>query len=243
LQRRLIFFARRYESSQPGFIIGSSYSEGEGLAMSDELKGHVLEIVSIATECPDHLQALCFELLLRDYLEGRRRPVPAEVKQQESEQPPPVRELPVVPDLATNETNTGQQDLKAGDLHVKARKFLEKYSISLDHLNQLFYKENGTIKPLYEDLKTTRMAESQIRAALLQALLSGVTSGEFVAEGEAVRAEVQQRKAYDATNFAKNFRTSANLFEGFESYDKGTPLRLSEDGRKELAELIKELAR
>lgn len=44
-------------------------------------------------------------------------------------------------------------------------------------------------------------------------------------------------------NFAANFKNNASLFEGFESYAKANPLRLSEDGRKELAELIKELAR
>jgi hypothetical protein len=126
---------------------------------------------------------------------------------------------------------------------VKVRKFMERHSITLDHLNQLFYKDGGEIKPLYEDLKTTRMAESQIRAALLHALLSAMKSGEFVADGEAVRAEVQQRKAYDKANFAANFKNNASLFEGFESYVKANPIRLSEDGRKELAELIKELAR
>jgi hypothetical protein len=209
--------------------------------MADDLKERVLEIVSIAKECPENLQPLCFELLLRDYLEGRQRP-PAAPPSPPS--PPPQAEQPLVQDsIAAGETNTGQQDLKAGDLHVKVRKFMERHTITLDHLNQLFYKDGGEIKPLYEDLKTTRMAESQIRAALLHALLSAMKTGEFVAEGEAVRAEVQQRKAYDKANFAANFKNNASLFEGFESYVKANPLRLSEDGRKELAELIKELAR
>jgi len=214
--------------------------------MPDDLKDRVLEIVSIAKECPDNLQPLCFELLLRDYLASRQ------ARSAPPGPPPPTREAmaPAEPDFPsddqfrpTGETATGQQDLKAGDLHVKVRKFMERHSITLDHLNQLFFKENGEIKPLYEDLKTTRMAESQIRAALLLALLSAMKTGEFAADGEAVRSEVQQRKAYDKTNFAKNFKNSANLFEGFESYEKEAPLRLSEDGRKELAELIKELAR
>jgi hypothetical protein len=210
--------------------------------MSDDLKERVLEIVSIVKDCPERLQPLCFELLLRDYLEGRRRPAAAQTAPtpatQEEQRQPAAQDV-----IAAGETSTGQQDLKAGDLHVKARKFMERHSITLDHLNQLFYKEDGDIKPLYEDLKTTRMAESQVRAALLHALLAGMRNGEFIADGEAVRAEVQERKAYDKTNFAKNFKNSANLFEGFETYEKETPLRLSEDGRKELAELIKELAR
>lgn len=209
--------------------------------MADDLKERVLEIVSIVKECPENLQPLCFELLLRDYLEGRQRPP---IAPPSPASPPPPAEQPQAQDsIAAGETSTGQQDLKAGDLHVKVRKFMERHSITLDHLNQLFYKDGGEIKPLYEDLKTTRMAESQIRAALLHALLSAMRSGEFVADGEAVRAEVQQRKAYDKANFAANFKNNTTLFEGFESYVKANPLRLSEDGRKELAELIKELAR
>ncbi len=210
--------------------------------MPDDLKDRVLEIVSIAKECPDNLQPLCFELLLRDYLENRQRP-PAEPAQPATPREKPAEELEFPGDekfRAAGEAATGQQDLKAGDLHVKARRFMERYSISLDHLNQLFYKDNGEIKPLYEDLKTTRMAEEQIRSALLHALLSAMTTGEFVADGEAVRTDVQQRKAYDKANFAANFKNNASLFDGVE---KGEPLRLSEDGRKELAELIKELAR
>jgi hypothetical protein len=211
--------------------------------MADELKERILEIVSIAKECPDHLQPLCFELLLRDYLEGRRRPPAPPATPTAPPLPPAPAEQPASDSLAAGETTTGQQDLKAGDLHVKARRFMERYSITLDHLNQLFYKEGDDIKPLYEDLKTTRMAEGQIRITLLHALLAVMSTGEFVADGEAVRAEVQQRKSYDRPNFATNFKNSATLFESFEAYAKGTALRLSEDGRKELAELIKELAR
>lgn len=132
--------------------------------MPDDLKERVLEIVSIAKECPDNLQPLCFELLLRDYLENRQRPPVAPAQQATPPEKPPTEEPEFPSDdkfRPAGETATGQQDLKAGDLHVKVRKFMERHSITLDHLNQLFYKDGGEIKPLYEDLKTTRMAESQ----------------------------------------------------------------------------------
>lgn len=207
--------------------------------MSDDLKERVLEIVSIAKECPEHLQPLCFELLLRDYLKIRQTQQPPERDRSDREQ---LKRDDAEPIPQDEQPTLEQQDLKAGDLHMKARKFLQKYSLSMDVLNELFYKEGEEIKPLYEDLKTTRMAEGQIRITLLQTLMAGMKTGEFIADGEAVRTESQVRKCYDKTNFAKNFKNSANLFDGFESYEKTTPLRLSEDGRKELAELIKELA-
>lgn len=212
--------------------------------MPDDLKDRVLEIVSIAKECPENLQTLCFELLLRDYLEGKQRPAeaPAPVPSAATLSAQPPRD-PVPNPHPVDSPSSGQQDLRTVDLHIKARKFTEKFGITLDQLNSLFYKDNGDIKSLYEDLKTTRMAEGQIRVTLLHALLAGIRTGEFVADGEAVRAEVQQRKSYDSTNFTKNFKNSSNLFDGFESYEKGAQLRLSDDGKKELAELIKELAR
>src|SRR5262245_21301183 len=117
--------------------------------MPDDLKERVLEIVSIVKECPDALQPLCFELLLRDYLVSRRipaaPPAPAPTPDATSDQPSP-------------RAAAGQQDLRMADLHMKARKFTEKHAITLNQLNSLFYKENGEITPLYDDLKTTRMA-------------------------------------------------------------------------------------
>ena len=49
--------------------------------MPDELKDRVLEIVPIVKECPENLQPLCFELLLREYLESKRRPAASETPQ------------------------------------------------------------------------------------------------------------------------------------------------------------------
>lgn len=212
--------------------------------MPDDMKDRILEIVAIAKECPDKLQPLCFELLLRDYLETRQQPRSATAAQgTQAAATTPAPSGKGTADSSPADASMGQQDLKMADLHMKARKFTEKHAITLDQLNSLFYNDDGDLKPLYEDLKTTRMAEGQIRVALLHALLAGIKTGEFVADGEVVRAEVQQRKSYDKANFAANFKNNAVLFDGFESYVKGNPLRLSEDGRKELAELIKELAR
>jgi hypothetical protein len=206
--------------------------------VADDLKTRVLELAEIARACPENLQEKCFELLLQDLLReqsGRARP-PAEAVQAGD----PAEEL--AEENPTEGQGAPQGDLGTGDVHVKVRRFLEKYNLDLNDLNQIFYKQGAEILPLYEDLRTTRMAESQIRIALLLALRTAIATGDFEFDGEAVRSETQARKSYDQGNFTSNFKASKSLFDGFEKYEKKSPVvKLSEDGRRELAELIREL--
>jgi hypothetical protein len=124
---------------------------------------------------------------------------------------------------------------------VKVRHFLKKYNLTLAEVNNLFYKENDQILPLYDDLRTTRLAENQVRITLLLALHQAIQTGEFECEVEAVRTECNDRKCYDRNNFGNNFTNNAGLFD-FTKYTKATTkIRLSEEGKKELAELIREL--
>jgi len=206
--------------------------------MSD-LRDKVKELAEIAALVPENLQATCFEILLRDYLaslSGSSAPA----TNQKAAAPLPLAETEGS-DNGLEEAAKTQADITLADLHMKARKFLDKYGVSISEVNNLFYKEGTAIKPLYEDLKTTRMAESQIRITLLQALLSVLSDGDFTAQVDSVRAECRDRKALDANNFAANYKNNGSLFD-FDKYDKDTKsLRLSENGRKELAQLIKEL--
>jgi hypothetical protein len=215
--------------------------------LPDELKADVLELAAIAKECPEGLREKCFDLLLTHYLKrlemgaadapGGKASVPAApVEKTESNskpkdgEPKPQNEAP------------SPQDITAADIHIKARKFLEKYGRSLADLNQVFYKEGGSLRPLYEDLKTTKTAESQLRIALLQALICGLTTGDFQFDGEEVRKECQTRKCYDVANFSANFKNNSNLFDGFEKYDKqASIIKLSDAGREQLAKVISEL--
>jgi len=211
--------------------------------LPQDLKTNVLEIAEIAKACPDNLQAKCFELLLSRYLEGL--PTPATPPKVKEKTPPDDAQQ----ELSQQSEGTGngggggtEQDLTSADLHVKTRKFLEKYGRTITDLNQLFYKENNELKPLYEDLKTTKITESQIRIALLAALKEGIGTGEFVFDGEAVRTECQVRKCYDKANFAAIFKRNAGLFDAFDSYDPDSPkIRLSESGKELLSGLIVEL--
>lgn len=205
--------------------------------MASELESKILEFAELAQKCPERFQEKCFEVLLQQYLSGQTKP---SQRQQADQVADPDAEQ--VGDVETDVTSDGQEDIAAGDLHVKARRFLERSGISLEELNQIFYKEGSELLPLYDDLGTTRLAESQTRIALLQALRAGLPSGEFAFDGEEVRAEAQLRKCYDAGNFATNFKNNAALFDGFTKYDRKHPsIRLSERGRGELAQLIREL--
>jgi hypothetical protein len=214
--------------------------------IDESLKQDVLELAGIAKACPDNLQEKCFEIILTDYL-GRL--VQANAVQKRGERPASPeatgeekQDQPVDPEVLDSGAPQSESDLIMKDLHIKAKRFLEKYSLTLADLNQILYKEGDELRPLYEDLKTNKGAESQIRIGLLQALISGIKSGDFEFSGETVRKECQERKCYDGGNFSTNFKNNAALFDGFEKYDSKKPIiRLSDDGRQALAKAIGEL--
>lgn len=118
---------------------------------------------------------------------------------------------------------------------------MEKYNVTIGEINNLYYKEGGNILPLFEDLKTTRTAESQIRIALLRCLKNALPSGEFESEIEAIREEANDRKCYDGSNWSNNFKNNAALFD-FKTFSRGIKsIKLSEKGKEELSAVVKEL--
>lgn len=206
--------------------------------MSEKLKQKIEEFVALTKDCPENLQEKCFELLLSDYLQQLRPKVPDVTQIPKNPKPTSDGNLGQGDDKKTPQ----QEDISETDLHVKARQFLKKASLTVDHINQLFYKEDDNFLPLYDDLKTTKAAESQIRVALLHALLSGMHTGDFEFNGESVRNEVQIRKCFDQPNFATIFKKNSDLFDGFTNYSKTSPtIKLSAEGKARLAEVIKEL--
>jgi hypothetical protein len=205
----------------------------------------VRELIALAKECPDNLQEKCLEMLLDDFLKKSSGGFKSPTKPVATPTPVvAIEETAETPALSgeESETSPGQRDLLMTDLHLKARKFLGQYSLTLDDINQLLFVEDGEIKTLYDDLKSTKASETQIRIGLLQALRTGITDGEFQFNGEDVRTECQERKAYDKNNFSANFKNSAALFVGFDKYDKNSPvLKLTDTGKQRLAETIKEM--
>lgn len=206
--------------------------------MSDKLKHKIMEFVALAKECPENLQEKCFELLLADYLQQLRPQVAGTGEDIIPTKPPGSERKNEDEDKKPRQ----QEDILDTDLHVKARQFLKKSGLTLEHINQLFYKEEGNFLPLYDDLKTTKASESQVRIALLHSLLKGMHTGDFQFNGESVREEAQVRKCYDESNFTAHFKNNKELFEGFSKYSKTNPIiRLSADGKTKLTEVIKDL--
>jgi hypothetical protein len=206
--------------------------------MPEKLKQKILEFVDIAKECPEALQTKCFELLLADYLEQSRRKVAGGADEPKAKNSKEGGDK----DESITIKQPQQQDIAETDLHVKARQFLKKSGLTVDNINQMFYKEGDNFLPLYDDLKTTKGSESQIRIALLHSLVKGMHTGDFEFDGEAVREEAQVRKCYDATNFTANFNNNNELFESFSKYNKAnSTVKLSTEGKTRLAQLIKDL--
>ena len=196
--------------------------------MNENLKEQISEIIAMAETCPEPYKVECFKILLLHQLRGNIHQQ-SETDQGNSSESEDTKEKE-------------QREIKDSDLHYKFKKFMKDYGIDIEKINQLFYFENGSFLGIYDDLKTFKTSEIQIRTALLQAMIQAMNCGDFEFDGESVRAECQKRKAYDK-NFTANFKNNASFFEGFVSYERGTTVKLSENGKKELTKVIEELSK
>lgn len=206
-----------------------------------DMKKDVLEIAGIAKECPENLQAICFELLLKNYIDGSFKKPESKEKGIEVKPLDPKATEKADTKIPGESDVDGSVEILKSHLHVKTLRFMEKHAVTIKEMNNLFYREKDEILPLYEELKTTRTAESQVRIALLQSLRNALASGEFETPVESVRKECSDRKCYDKNNFSANFTNNSSLF-GFDKYEKSMEtIKLSDKGREELGALIKEL--
>ncbi len=195
------------------------------------LKDKILEFVELAKQCPEKLQETCFRVLLENHLSGQKSDLPE--KKKDAVGASPTKKL--------EEATQQQGDIKPSDIHVKVKRFMEKNTVSLEDLNLVFYKEGESFLPLYDSLGETKTSESQIRVALLRALRSALTNGEFEATLEDVKSECQQRKCFDGNNWRNNFVNNKRLFD-FGKFAKDIKaVKLSDEGKEELAEVVKQL--
>lgn len=220
------------------------------------LKEEVKEIVEIVALVPEEHRAMCFEMLLKDALSTRHassKPVPHPATHPSTSEAKPAKSPTPVTDTGnvTNDqispaagiqpkVNEGS-DIVMADLHMKTKKFMSSNNLTLEHINNVFYKEGDKFELLITDFGATNMTEGQIRIASMQALHHALTDGDFTTTVEAVREECKMRKCYDGPNFARNFRVNAETFDFGEWSKEVTELRLSEAGKNTLAEVVKNL--
>lgn len=223
--------------------------------MSD-LKEEIKDIVEIVALVPELLKVMCFEILLKDALEMRHRshnPIskvlmhPASEPKTEKATSFPAPEGDSTESLVASIPGVqpkvnGGSDITLSDLHMKTRRFIEKGGLTLEHINNAFYKEGDKFELLVTDLGATTMAGGQFRIASIQALQRALTDGEFITTVEAVREECKMRKCYDSANFTTNFKNSAAYFDFGEWTKEVTELRLSEDGKRALADVVKTIS-
>jgi hypothetical protein len=160
----------------------------------EKLNEKVREFAEIAKTLPENLQAVCFELLLRDHLEALRPGSAGEKSKAGTPAASTKEQVDNVIEVSAADTSN-QEDFKLTDLHVKVRKFLGKYNLSIEHINNVFFQEAKEVKPLYDDLKTTKTSESQIRVTLLLALRKAIRTGEFDAETTVVKRNAANASA------------------------------------------------
>ncbi len=218
-----------------------------------DFKEQIKEIVEIVALVPEEFKTRCFEMLLEEAIANNRpatayppsasvAPTPkASAKNTTPQAEEKIDEAPTAPPSVQPKVGEGT-DIVTADIHMKVRKFLEKGDLTVTNLNELFYKDNGGFESLITDLRVTKMSEAQMRISLIQALHNALASGEFVTSVEKVREECKMRKSYADANFGANFKNNASLFD-FGTWTKDvTELKLSEEGRKSLAAIIKTLS-
>lgn len=216
------------------------------------LKEEVKEIVEIMALVPEEHRAMCFEILLKDAI-TRRHPSPnpappaSALAAPSGKNPTPasnaadVTDEQIPPAAGIQPKVNEGSDIVMSDLHMKTKKFMSSNDLTLEHMNNVFYKEGDKFELLITDFGATNMTEGQIRIASMQALHHALTDGEFTTTVEAVREECKMRKCYDTSNFARNFKVNVEKFDFGEWSKEVTELRLSEAGKKALAEVVKTL--
>ncbi|KQV91911.1 hypothetical protein [Pelomonas sp. Root1237] len=221
-----------------------------------DLKEEIKEIVEIVALVPEPLKVMCFEMLLKNALSKResppKPPPPAHTDQkQESkvakaadaeEKLAEAIDLGASRSLGAQPKVGGGSDINMSDLHMKTKRFMATGGVTLEHINNVFYKEGDNFELLITDFGATSMSDGQMRIAMFQALHQALLDGEFTTTVEAVREECRMRKCLDAPNFTKNFKNNASIFDFGEWSKDVTDLRLSDEGRKALAEVVKKLS-
>lgn len=197
----------------------------------DKLKKQIEEILEIVKLCPENLQEKCFEFLFKSTIEfqqtGKKTITTGETG---AETIPPPEET----------TITSGSEIEAKDIHTKAKRIIPS-SLALEEVNNIFYKENGEILPLYDELKSPKVSEAQMRVALMEALKNGLKTGDFSFNTKTIKTLCETYKCYDSSNFSVIFKRNKELFN--EDYKMDGMMSLTSEGKTEMVKIAKELAK
>lgn len=192
----------------------------------DEVKKELVKIAEIASAVPDNFKEKCFEILLSNLLQridgdtGKIVNKSSDKEKDKSDQEPP-KQIP---------------------LKAKLRVFMQKYGVTEEQLHKVLMYEDNDIHYVLEP-KPKEIARGQIEWALMIALKKAIVANIFEVDPEEVRSMCQDKGFYDRANFFAIFKRSHNaiLFKGALK-TQGDPQLLSDEGERELSELIKSLA-
>jgi len=205
--------------------------------MYKKIKSELREIIDIVNACPEPFQEKCFEILMNHLL--AEKPKKQEQHQAANSNTQQEKSERIAEDLVQDKAINNGEEISLLGLHIKVRKVLENGSIDQSKLNDLYYKEEEQILPLYEDLGTNQSSQSQIRISLLSALENAFHNGEFEFNVETVRDRCKDLKCYDNKNFISYFKKSNELFEEGAEFKKNNIVKLSKEGKVRLTEILK----
>lgn len=190
----------------------------------DELKKKIKEIAEIIKVCPPNLREKCFEVLLQAELSAGRP-----TSSHGAEEPQKLdREL--INSTSSFAPPEISKRIKAFSAQFQLTEAMVQKSYAVD--------DSGNVSIEVTDLKTKKTSQQQRRLALLIGVRHQFAEGSFDIPMEELRELCVTYGVYDAANFKANIKNSSDIFAG----KSGNTNKLSPKGKKEAAELIKELA-
>lgn len=187
-----------------------------------KIKDELDKIIEVVSVIPDQYKEKCFEVLLQRIL--YEQDFPSQKLEQNPQIQPP-----------KNMITAPSQPPFPSCIKV----FMRKYDVAEDEIASIIFYEMDEVYFVHEP-KTTIVGQGQIEWALLLALKSAILKNEFIVDPEDVRSVCKEKGFYDASNFAANFKYSANksLFRGLMK-PQGDSQLLTEAGLSSLSKLIK----
>jgi len=196
----------------------------------EELKEEIKAIAEIADSVPQAFKERCFEVLLQNLLTSTPGPATVVI--------PPVQQPPA----DTNDVKPPASVNGPIPTPSQVKVFMQKTGLTQEDLSAVLMYEDQSVFFVHEP-KTTKVARGQVEWALLLALKNGIESNVLSADPEKIRSVCQEKGFYDKANFIKNFKgtTTAGYFTGAMEA-QGEAQKLTTEGMKELAKVVKDLS-